>query len=77
MIMVLEWQNVGKNMQLYIIFVHFVAKCVTITKNQCQSSSENNNNGGGLSGGTIAGIVIGIIVLLLHVCTCMVFITIY
>ena len=77
MIMVLEWQNVGNNMQLYIIFVYFVGRCVTITKYQCQSSSENNNNGDGLSGGTIAGIVIGIIVLLLHVCTCMIFITIY
>ena len=71
--MVLEWQNVGNNMQLYIIFVHFVGRCVTITKYQCQSSSENNNNGDGPSNnnngdghvGTIVGIVIGILALIM------------
>ena len=53
-------------MQLYIIFVHFVGRCVTITKYQCQSSSENNNNGD-CHVGTIVGIVIGIILALIMI----------
>ena len=61
---------IGNNMQLYIKFVLLIGGCVPI---QCPSSSENNNNGDGISGGTIAGIVFGIIILLL----CMIVITIY
>ena len=67
MITILERKNVGNNMQLYIIFVHFVGRCVTITKYQCQLSPENNNNGDGLSDGAIAGIVIGFVVVILFI----------
>ena len=47
-------------MQLYIIFVHFVGRCVTITKYQCQPPEHEDC----LSAGAIAGIVIGILVFL-------------
>ena len=64
-IMVLERQNVGNNMQLYIIFVHFVGRCVTITKYQCQPPPESGN---GLKEATSAGIVIASIILLCVIC---------
>ena len=60
-IMVLERQNVGNNMQLYIIFVHFVDECVIITKDQCQLSPESGN---GFRARANAGIVIASIILL-------------
>ena len=56
-----QWKNVGNNMQLYIIFVHLVGRCVTITKYQCQSSSESGN---GFRARASAGIVIASIILL-------------
>ena len=57
-----QWKNVGNNMQLYIIFVHFVGKCVTITKyDQCQLSTVSGN---GFRARANAGIVIASIILL-------------
>ena len=60
--MVLERQNVGNNIQLYIIFVHFVDECVTITKyDQFQQSPVSGN---GFRARASAGIVIASIILL-------------
>ena len=49
-------------MQLYIIFVHLVGRCVTITKDQCQLPPKNGN---GFRAGANAGIVIASIIALL------------
>ena len=57
-----QWKNVGNNMQLYIIFVHLVGRCVTITKDQCQLPPKNGN---GFRAGANAGIVIASIIALL------------